>query len=114
MAGVAVAAVLLGWIIFHPRGHGELRHDDDRDLPYDRAERRSRAEWVSARSPFADHSLQAATAAAALVRALIDNGRGWTPETLALSRQAVADQETRLGPLHHELAPLLRGLGDAL
>jgi CHAT domain-containing protein/tetratricopeptide (TPR) repeat protein len=81
---------------------------------YDEAERSARAAFDRLRSATGGESLQVATAADGLVRALILNGRGPSKDTLALARQTVRTKEAHLGLQHADLIPSLLNLGDAL
>ena len=83
-------------------------------LVYDRAEQQARARFDRARDAFGDASMEAATAADEVVRALLLNGRGWSSETRRFSEETVRIKEGLLGPNHADLAPSLINLGDAL
>jgi CHAT domain-containing protein/tetratricopeptide (TPR) repeat protein len=73
---------------------------------------RQNLDGVRARAP-QDH-LAVAQAAGLCVDALILNGNGAQPSTLALAEEGLRLTEMRLGPTHEERAPLLVGVGRAL
>jgi CHAT domain-containing protein/tetratricopeptide (TPR) repeat protein len=81
---------------------------------YDRAEVSARTHVNRTRSVYGDDSLQSASAADVLVKALILNGRGTSDETLALATGAVRAKEALLGARHADVAPSLLNLGDVL
>jgi CHAT domain-containing protein/tetratricopeptide (TPR) repeat protein len=81
---------------------------------YDRQEREARSAAADAVSRFGRQTLQAASANDALVEALLLNGRGASPETVALARQTVEAKQAIVGDSSLALVPSLLNLGDGL
>lgn len=109
----ALIAIVLASVAVRPRAPEGPRALPSAERPYDAAERRARIEWTSIEARVGTHSLAAAHAADALVRALLDNGRGWTDEALSLGRRVVKEKEA-LGAAGPDLARSLVGLGAVL
>lgn len=111
VAGAAAALIL---VFLSPGTRHIVRREPLDELAYDRAERIGRSEVDAARAAFGDRSLEAARASDVLVRALLENGRGWSTDTLALAQRTVRDKEALLGLEHINLTPSLINLGDVL
>src|SRR5512144_990951 len=89
----AVVGIVLGGIALRPPHPQVPAAVVTGERPYDRAERLARGRWADFALTSGPGTPAAADAADSLVRALLDNGRAWAAETLALARSAVAIRE---------------------
>ena len=113
--GAAIAAVLVSASLFgSSRGIPDFSPPGAARLQYDRAEDAARAEVDAAARRYGAESLEAISATDALIRALLRNGRGWSPSTLTLALHTLDAKERRLGQGHADLVGSLTNAGDAL
>ena len=116
---IQFAIVLVALAIARPAGQVSVREVPDvRTLLaeglYEQAERVAWNDVDQLRALDGDASLQFASAADVLARALIVNGRATDDKTIALARKTLRVKETILGPDHPELVTSLLNLGDVL
>ncbi len=81
---------------------------------YQKAEDLARAGVDTVATSSGEDSVEAAAASDILLRALLLNGKGGPPSTLARAVQTVQVKERRLGGTHIDLVPSLQNLGEAL